>query len=49
MKSKLCYDLLEMIEKQTKIIEKQNEIIIKLTKDSLEKENIINELMKEGI
>ena len=47
MRSKLYYDLLEIIEKQDEVIAKQNETIIKLTNETLEKENMINELMQQ--
>jgi hypothetical protein len=46
-KSKLYYDLLEVIEKQDEMIRRQNELIAKLTNESLEKENMINELMQQ--
>ena len=46
-KSKLYYDLLEIIEKQEEMIKKQNEVIARLTNESLEKENMINELMRQ--
>lgn len=47
MRSKLYYDLLEIIEKQDEVIAKQNELIAKLTNENAEKENMINVLMKE--
>ena len=47
MEIKVCYDLLEIIEKQDEVIRKQNNLIAKLTNENLEKENMINELMKE--
>ncbi len=46
MKIKLCYDLLEIIEKQEEVIKRQNELITKLTSENMEKENMINELMQ---
>lgn len=46
-KSKLYYDLLEIIEKQEEMIKKQNEVIARLTNENLEKENMINELMQQ--
>ena len=46
-KSKLYYDLLEIIEKQEEMITKQNQLITKLTNENLEKENMINVLMKQ--
>lgn len=47
MNIKLYYDLLDIIEKQENVIKKQNETIIKITNENLEKENMINELMKQ--
>lgn len=47
MQSKLCYDLLEIIEKQDNLIKKQNEILAELTNANAEKENMINVLMNE--
>ena len=47
MQNKVCYDLLEIIEKQDEVIRKQNNLIATLTNENLEKENMINELMKE--
>ena len=47
MKTKLCYDLLEIIEKQDEMIRKQNELITKLANENLEQENTINVLMKQ--
>lgn len=46
-KTKLYYDLLEIIDKQEKTIEKQNELIAKLTNENLEKENMINKLIQQ--
>lgn len=46
-KSKLYYDLLEIIEKQDEMIRKQNELITKLANENLEQENTINVLMKQ--
>lgn len=45
-KTKLYYDLIEIIEKQDEIICKQNQTIAKLVNENMEKENMINELMK---
>ncbi len=45
MENSLYYELLEITEKQEKIIAKQNKLIARLTSDNLEKENTINELM----
>ena len=47
MNIKLYYDLLDIIEKQENVIKKQNETIIKITNENLEKENMINELMQQ--
>lgn len=47
MKSKLYYDLLEIIEKQDDMIKKQNKLIAKLVNENAEKENMINELMQQ--
>lgn len=46
-KSKLYYDLLEIIEKQEEMIRKQNEMITRLTNENMEKENMINVLMQQ--
>ena len=46
MQSNICYDLLDIIEEQDKVIKKQNETIIKLTNENVEKENMINVLMQ---
>lgn len=47
MKSKLYYDLLEIIEKQDEMIYKQNKLMTKLVNENMEKENMINVLMKQ--
>lgn len=44
-KTKICYELLDIIKKQEDMIVKQNEIISKLANENMEKEAIINELM----
>ena len=49
MEIKVCYDLLGIIEKQDKVIRKQNDLIAKLTNENLEKENMINVLMSEFV
>ena len=46
-KTKLYYGLLEIIDKQKETIEKQNELIAKLTNENLEKENMVNELLQQ--
>lgn len=43
----LCFELLELTEKQDEIITRQNKLITKLTSDNLEKENLINKLTKQ--
>jgi len=40
-------DLLDVITQQEKIIVKQNELIARLVNETAEKENMINELMKD--
>lgn len=40
-------DLLDIINEQEKIIVKQNEMITRLVNETAEKENMINELMKD--
>ena len=47
MKSKLYYDLLEIIDKQEEMIKKQNDMISKLVNENVEKENIIKVLTQE--
>ena len=47
VETKLYYDLLDIIQKQESVIKKQNEIIIKITNENMEKENMINELMQQ--
>lgn len=46
-KTKLYYDLIEIIEKQDEVICKQNQTIAKLVNENMEKENMINVLMKQ--
>ena len=45
MKTKLYYDLLELIEKQDEMICEQNKIIIELANANAEQENMINVLL----
>lgn len=45
--SKNYLDLLDIINQQEKIIVKQNEMITRLVNETAEKENMINELMKD--
>ena len=47
MKSKLYYNLLEIIEKQDEIICKQKQTIYSLVNENMEKENMINVLMSD--
>jgi hypothetical protein len=47
MKSKLYYDLLEIIENQDNIISRQNKTISNLVNENLEKENMINVLNEQ--
>ena len=42
----LKLELLEIIEKQKEMIDKQNELISELVNQNAEQENMINELMK---
>ena len=44
---KLYNELLEIIEGQNLVIERQNELIASLVNENLEKENYINVLSKE--
>jgi len=43
----LKLELLEIIEKQKEMIEKQSKLIAELINQNAEQENMINELMKE--
>lgn len=45
----LKLELLDIIEKQKEMIDKQNELIVELVNQNAEQENMINELMKEVI
>lgn len=47
MKSKLYYELLEIIENQDNIISRQNRTISNLVNENLEKENMINILNEQ--
>lgn len=47
MQNNLCFELLEVIEKQDEIIKKEKQFIKRLVEDNVEKENIINELMRQ--
>ena len=46
-KTKLYYDLLEIIEKQEEMISKQRETIAKLVNENIEQENMINKLIQQ--
>ena len=46
-KTKLYYDLLEIIEKQGQLIKKQDNAIAELVNENAEKENMINELLQQ--
>lgn len=47
MRNSLCLELLEVIEKQDEILATEKLLIKKLVKDNAEKENMINELLKQ--
>lgn len=47
MQTKICFELLEVIDKQEEMIKKQNDMIAKLVNENMEKENMINELAKQ--
>lgn len=47
--TKTFLDLLQIIDQQERLIIKQNETIAKLVNETAEKENAINELMKDII
>ncbi|MCC5911303.1 MAG: hypothetical protein JJT76_12780 [Clostridiaceae bacterium] len=46
-KTEVVAELLEIIEHRDKVIEQQKEVIVKLTNENLEQENMINVLAKE--
>lgn len=46
-KTKLYFDLIDVIEKQDEVICKQNQVIYKIVNENLEKENMLNVLMQE--
>ena len=46
---KLYTELIKLIGEQSRVINKQNEIITELVNDNLEKENMINVLMSEQL
>jgi len=47
--SKICADLLELIDQQERMIVKQNETIMNLVNDNAEKENAINLMLQKEI
>lgn len=47
--SSICMHLLEIIDTQEIMIEKQNELIDKLVNETFEKENLIHVLMSDRI
>ena len=48
-KTKLYFDLIDVIEKQDNVISKQNQTIVNLVNENLEKENMVNVLMSEQL
>ncbi len=48
-KIKICYELLEIIDRQEDMIAKQNEMIARLTNENFEKGNMLDALMQQGI
>lgn len=47
LETKFYYELLDIIEQQTEILNKQKELIIRLVNENVEKENMIEVLMQE--
>ena len=47
MKTKFYYDLLQIIDEQKEMIDKQNKLITELVNENAEKENMINVLMQQ--
>ena len=45
--TKLCHDLLNIIDKQEEMIKKQKDVITELVNENMEKENMVNVLMTE--
>jgi len=45
--SKVCMELLEIINDQQKMIKKQNKMIERLANENMEKENMLNSLAAE--
>ena len=46
--SSVCKHLLELVDMQGTMIEKQNELIAKLANENFEQENLISVLIKES-
>jgi hypothetical protein len=46
---RVCEHLLELIEKQERVIEKQNKMIAELINKNYEQENLIEVLMREEV
>ena len=46
MEDTTYFDLVELVEKQGKVIKQQADAIAKLVNENMEKGNLINELMK---
>lgn len=44
---KLCYELLGIIDTQGEVIDKQRDLIVKLSTNNLEKENMISALLED--
>ena len=44
---KICYELMEIMQRQVETILRQNDFITKLVNENLEKENYIEELSKD--
>ncbi len=49
MQNNLCFELLDVIEKQDEIIEKEKQLIKRLVADNAEKENLINEFLRDEV
>jgi len=47
MEDTTYFDLVELVEKQGKVIKQQADAIAKLVNENMEKENLINELMRD--
>ncbi|TCP32192.1 hypothetical protein EV207_101170 [Scopulibacillus darangshiensis] len=47
--SKTYFELADLVEQQGQVIKSQSETIAKLLNENVEKENLINELMKGSI